>query len=396
MNMNVQMQSLESVKAYRAAQSGVGVADLAAAGMDPFALIFEQMAMAMGQNPESGLGEGFLPAEGQQKSEDPNDLMMELAGAMLVQNPQWMEFLQLDDASAAELVSGLNLPADVKQFLLDARTAVQNTQSPVESASAFLEAVKENAPVQQSEQSDSAQMDFAQGDAAALTQLVGGEDSAEELPGLADTFLRNIREAKSLLANAPKADTEEPTLDIDQLQSDVMTNRFNPMTSMRMEHVEFNDTEAQAPALDQQIQQGITENLLRGQKEFTIKLRPEGLGEITVKLLEKPGEASVLSLITSSAETAHRINEKLTALQEAMRPLQVQVNVAVPETVEPSEAGSQPDFHSQQFLFDQQQSNGNQKQEQKSGRSGSTFRLTDDGLVEEVAAEQLDGLDTYI
>ena len=116
-----------------------------------------------------------------------------------------------------------------------------------------------------------------------------------------------------------------------------------------------------------------------------------------MKLLEKPGEASVLSLITSSAESAKLINEKLTALQEAMRPLQVQVNMATQQTVEPSQAGSQPDFNSQQFMFDQNQSGANQ-QEKRSNQSGdSVFRLTDDGLAEEPEVElEADGLDTYI
>ena len=186
-------------------------------------------------------------------------------------------------------------------------------------------------------------------------------------------------------------------LDIDKLQSDVMSNRFNPLSSLEGKTVRMEFSEPQPPEVDQQIQQGITENLLNGRKEFVIKLRPEGLGEITVKLLEKPGEASVLSLVTASAESAKLINEKLTALQEAMRPLQVQVNMATQQPVQPSQAGSQPDFNSQQFMFDQNHS-GSSQQEQQSGKSGgSIFSLTEDGLVEEFAEEEeADGLDTYV
>ena len=100
--------------------------------MDPFALIFEQMAMAMGQTQEGGLEMGQDTAgdqEGESKDTDTDNLMMQLAGAMMAQNPQLLAFFQQDDASAAELVSSLNLPADVKQFLLDTRLAAQNSQS---------------------------------------------------------------------------------------------------------------------------------------------------------------------------------------------------------------------------------------------------------------------------
>ena len=389
MNVDTGMQNLEAIQANRTSQKSSGVAGLAAVGMDPFALIFEQMAMAMGQTQEGGLEMGQDTAgdqEGESKDTDTDNLMMQLAGAMMAQNPQLLAFFQQDDASAAELVSSLNLPADVK--------------SNSGAATAFLEAMADSQAgetVQASEQSNDAQAGTSQSFVEILSNGQG-ENSADDLQGLQNDFLRSIREAKSLMSNSEKPNQKEVPLDIDQLQSDVMSNRFNPLSSLegKTARMEFNQT--QAPEVDQQIQQGITENLLHGRKEFVIKLRPEGLGEITVKLLEKPGEASMLSLITSSAESAKLINEKLTALQEAMRPLHVQVNMATQQTVEPSQAGSQPDFNSQQFMFDQNQSGANQQQEKRSNQSGdSIFRLTDDGLVEEPEAElEADGLDTYI
>ena len=402
MNVDTGMQNLEAIQANRTSQKSSGVAGLAAVGMDPFALIFEQMAMAMGQTQEGGLEMGQDTAgdqEGESKDTDTDNLMMQLAGAMMAQNPQLLAFFQQDDASAAELVSSLNLPADVKQFLLDTRLAAQNSQSNSGAAAAFLEAVADSQvgeTVQASEQSNDAQAGTSQSFVEILSNGQE-ENSVDDLQGLQNDFLRSIREAKSLMSNSEKSNQEEVPLDIDQLQSDVMSNRFNPLSSLEGKTARMEFNQSQAPEVDQQIQQGITENLLHGRKEFVIKLRPEGLGEITVKLLEKPGEASVLSLITSSAESAKLINEKLTALQEAMRPLQVQVNMATQQTVEPSQAGSQPDFNSQQFMFDQNQSGANQ-QEKRSNQSGdSVFRLTDDGLAEEPEVElEADGLDTYI
>lgn len=400
MNVDTGMQNLEAIQANRASQKGVGVADLAAAGMDPFALIFEQMAMAMGQTPEGGF-EMSQDATGNQEDEskDTDNLMMQLAGAMMVQNPQLLAFFQQDDASAEELVSALNLPADVKQFLLDTRLAAQTPQSNSDTAAAFVEAMADSKVVgaeRASEQSN----DTQSGTSERFVEILSRgqeENSADDLQGLQNDFLRSIREAKSLMSSSEKSGEEEMPLDIDKLQSDVMSNRFNPLSSLEGKTVRMEFSEPQPPEVDQQIQQGITENLLNGRKEFVIKLRPEGLGEITVKLLEKPGEASVLSLVTASAESAKLINEKLTALQEAMRPLQVQVNMATQQPVQPSQAGSQPDFNSQQFMFDQNHS-GSSQQEQQSGKSGgSIFSLTEDGLVEEFAEEEeADGLDTYV
>ncbi len=401
MNVDTGMQNLEAIQANRTSQKSSGVAGLAAVGMDPFALIFEQMAMAMGQTQEGGLEMGQDTAGNQEgESKDTDNLMMQLAGAMMAQNPQLLAFFQQDDASAAELVSSLNLPADVKQFLLDTRLAAQNSQTNSGAAAAFLEAMADSQAgetVQASEQSNDAQAGTSQSFVEILSNGQG-ENSADDLQGLQNDFLRSIREAKSLMSNSEKSNQEEVPLDIDQLQSDVMSNRFNPLSSLEGKTARMEFNQPQAPEVEQQIQQGITENLLHGRKEFVIKLRPEGLGEITVKLLEKPGEASVLSLITSSAESAKLINEKLTALQEAMRPLQVQVNMATQQTVEPSQAGNQPDFNSQQFMFDQNQSGANQQQEKRSNQSGdSVFRLTDDGLAEEPEVElEADGLDTYI
>lgn len=400
MNVDTGMQNLEAIQANRASQKGVGVADLAAAGMDPFALIFEQMAMAMGQTPEGGF-EMSQDATGNQEDEskDTDNLMMQLAGAMMVQNPQLLAFFQQDDASAEELVSALNLPADVKQFLLDTRLAAQTPQSNSDTAAAFVEAMADSkvaGAAQVSEQSNDAQAGTSERFVEILSRGQE-ENSVDDLQGLQNDFLRSIREAKSLMSSSEKSGKEEMPLDIDKLQSDVMSNRFNPLSSLEGKTVRMEFSEPQPPEVDQQIQQGITENLLNGRKEFVIKLRPEGLGEITVKLLEKPGEASVLSLVTASAESAKLINEKLTALQEAMRPLQVQVNMATQQPVQPSQAGSQPDFNSQQFMFDQNHS-GSSQQEQQSGKSGgSIFSLTEDGLVEEFAEEEeVDGLDTYV
>lgn len=408
---NIQMRNAEILNNRRAmkAQQSTSITENAGMGMDAFAMIFEQMALTMQEDeivitvPEE---DGFAGVT--EEDSDSLDLsvpplpIMEMAVSEVLIDAQWAAFVEQDDASAVEMLSALNLPADVKQFLLNTRTAAQLFQSNGLEQSFEQTVEEEQQPIQQTQSSGDAQMGTSEEKpfVEILSKPADGEGDSEPLQGLQNTFLKNVRAAKFLL-NAKPVAKELPQVDIDKLQNDVMSNRFNPMASMenRVAHADFNQQDA--PEVDQQIQKGITENLINGRKEFVIKLRPEGLGEVTVKLLERPGEASVLSLITSSAESAKLINQKLSVLQEAMRPLQVQVNMAAPDqSVEASQAGSEA--HNQQsFLFDQNQSEQNQQHGQRSSRSssGKVFSLTDDSLLtEEIAEEQLvaEGLDRYI
>lgn len=404
---NIQMRNAQILSNRQAmqAQQSTSIAVQGAGGMDAFAMIFAQMASLMeeGQEGENGFAVPEEVLAGlmenlDEDSDDPNLLAMELAASMMVQNPQWIAFLQQDDASAAEMVSALNLPTDVKQFLMDARAAAQNLQN--EAVQPFEQAVEQQ-PVEASEASE-ASSDPKAGMSDRFAELVSqsSDESADPMEGLQDSFLRNVRAARQLLSNAKSGKEEAPQIDIDKLQNDVASNRYNPLASLenRIAHADFN--EPKAPEVDQQIQQGITENLLKGQKEFVIKLRPEGLGEVTVKLLERPGQASILSLVTSSTEAAKLINQKLSVLQEAMRPLQVQVNMAEPDHyVEASQAGSQA-YNEHSFLADEQNQQEQNQKNQRSGKSaGKVFSLTGDMTIEEADEQELlaaDGLDTYI
>ena len=123
--------------------------------------------------------------------------------------------------------------------------------------------------MQASEQSNDAQAGTSQSFVEILSNGQE-ENSVDDLQGLQNDFLRSIREAKSLMSNSEKSNQEEVPLDIDQLQSDVMSNRFNPLSSLEGKTARMEFNQSQAPEVDQQIQQGITENLLHGRKEFVI------------------------------------------------------------------------------------------------------------------------------
>lgn len=402
--MNVPVQDIQIAKASHARQQGVTTAAAGTQMGDGFDAIFQNMmlsaslSMNMGEGGLLGLlegGEGMFAQTDLEKEGQMDAGMMELLASLFLQNPQIAQFFQQDDAAASQTLSALSIPADAKQLLLNLRTAVQEGQNPFAAQDTqALPSQSQTVTAANTDNSSAFSQILSQGQAAATAQTGEGDG----LSGLQDNFLQTIREAKALLNAAAKGQAqEEIPLDVDQLQSDVQSNRFNPLADVS--RTASSQSLEQYQPVDKQIETGVAENLLQGKQEFTIKLKPEGLGEITVKLLEKPGEATVLSLITASADAAKLINERLHALQEAMRPLQVQVTQAMPQNVESSQAGSQSDL-SQQFLMFNQQQGQQQSGSQASRQTQGGFSGAADSnaaLEEELPLTiQTDGLDTYI
>jgi len=121
------------------------------------------------------------------------------------------------------------------------------------------------------------------------------------------------------------------------------------------EETEASEATARDYGIAEQIRTGLAQRLGEGKNEFTMKLRPEKLGEITVKLIEESGKMT-LRIEAARSETARLINSDLTALKEAVGPMQVEVHEAVTALPEPSQqlfyqfgAGGQQFANNQQF-----------------------------------------------
>jgi len=132
--------------------------------------------------------------------------------------------------------------------------------------------------------------------------------------------------------------------------------------------------------MQEQIFEGLSRNLPTSKGEFVIKLIPEGLGEITVRLLSSEGRTT-LRMITASAETARLINQDLPALQNALKPIKVEVQQAVQET----HVGQDANAYYQGFDQFNQFSQYHQYQSQHGeGRYfGAADSTTDGELIEE-------------
>ena len=150
--------------------------------------------------------------------------------------------------------------------------------------------------------------------------------------------------------------------------------------------------------VSEQITDGVKANLNLEKNEFTVKLNPESLGEVTIKLVEEAGKM-VVSITAATESTAKLLNSDLTALRDSLGSLNLEireVTVEAPESIEQSMA--QFNMTSQQFS-DRQRAFNNQQQD------GKPYYAHQNGVYmsEEITADYsarvrtaVDGLDTYV
>ena len=150
--------------------------------------------------------------------------------------------------------------------------------------------------------------------------------------------------------------------------------------------------------ISEQITDGVKANLNLEKSEFTVKLNPESLGEVTIKLAEEGGKM-VVNITAATESTAKLLNSDLTALRDSLGSLNLEireVTVEAPENIEESIA--QFNMTSQQFS-DRQRAFNNQQQDD------TPYYAHSDGayMSEEITADYsgrvrtaVDGLDTYV
>lgn len=175
------------------------------------------------------------------------------------------------------------------------------------------------------------------------------DDADGDLLSRQQSYSQSIAKAKELLTKSAKDSDQAES--VDKLQSSLSASKTATPFELRMQAA----AKTESISVAQQIETGLEKNLALGKNEFTIKLKPESLGEITVKLTEEAGKAT-LTITTASAATAKLLNSDLDALKAAVAPLNVRVNEAVTQTAPAQQSGGQPfDMSGQQFAGQQQQ-----------------------------------------
>lgn len=157
---------------------------------------------------------------------------------------------------------------------------------------------------------------------------------------LENSLQNTVQTVRRQLAAQPRpagAQSQQP--DVDALQSQVEAGRATAAQFALSKQ----EAAPQSPPLAAQLGRAVNEQVAAGTREFVLKLEPESLGEITVKLVEKAGKTT-LQLTAASAQTTRLLNSELPALREALKPMQVEVREAVAQTHASQEHGAAAGF----------------------------------------------------
>lgn len=129
-------------------------------------------------------------------------------------------------------------------------------------------------------------------------------------------FYRTMQNAKESVPATEKIESAE--MDVLQNEAENLDIRFDRISSDIKMKTEFESPE-------KQLLNGVEENLKKGNDEFMVKLKPEGLGEIIVKLVQNDGGKMLMSMTASSAKTAELLNSNLSSLQNSLNQHNVEI-----------------------------------------------------------------------
>ncbi|MEG1698833.1 MAG: flagellar hook-length control protein FliK, partial [Oscillospiraceae bacterium] len=128
-----------------------------------------------------------------------------------------------------------------------------------------------------------------------------------------------------------------------------------------------------------QVQQGAMANAKAGKEDFVMRLRPDGMGEITVKLAEADGKMT-MQITASNANVQKMLSAEIDNLREAMKPYHVEVREIMQQ---------QTNHFANQFAY--------QQNEQKPSLyySGAAVQQEEMILEEMPQAKPLSAMDIY-
>lgn len=284
---------------------------------------FAQLLMALfgnGMTPDgAAILNGLLPEEGGLMQDDGDeeeniDGMQMLASLMnnpfVSGQPQMLpEAVQneLDPVTAVQILAQKN-PA-LAELLLQTPVKADGTISKGD----FLEAAKELLqPAGTAESGENPVMQV-------VSRAAEGQESETNWLDGQMKFRQAIAEVKKTVKDEPKPETQ--AVDVEALQQKVNANRTETLSSLRAQAQEIQTREGMV----NQVKSHILQNLSEGKDEFIVQLKPESLGEITIKMTAGEDGKISLSILTASTQTAKLLNESVEALKNSLRPLQAEV-----------------------------------------------------------------------
>lgn len=168
---------------------------------------------------------------------------------------------------------------------------------------------------------------------ATVTQTSGtaqqGLEAGEDADPQAELFMQGkfantVAQVKQALQNGSK----DETADIEKLQQQVDSGMFLRGTNAFAAKAAAGSYLPSGTEFVDQVRTGLMANLESAKTEFVMQLKPEGLGELTVKLAEVAGKMT-LSITASNVQTQRLLEAQLPNLREAMKPYDVEVSQTV-------------------------------------------------------------------
>lgn len=342
------------------------------AAADPFMQIIANMVAMMGQDPQ----QAQTPGSSVEGAAEAAEALLAIPAAQAAGEGEALPMEQ-----AAALLAAEALPAPAEEPLRKTGTA---ELPPAEN------------PLANSEKT--AQPQGQQPAPAEWTAETMGESRAPDAPETGteqqvyraeSRFHQAVEDVKTSMKQQEKpVEKRQQPLDVDQLQSEAAVRRPVLQQPMAVK----SQAAAKPAPVAQQVLDGLQEKAALGKTEFTMKLKPANLGEITVKLTETDGKMT-LHLTTANTQTTRLLNNELEALREAVRPMQVEVHEAV------TQPGQTPSEMMQQFSMDfagRQFSGRQQSFTRRPSYGGEAIQAAAAGQEAQAAQQVRSGLDLYI
>ncbi len=302
---------------------------------DGFAMLFQQLMGAL--NGEGDPMAALLAQMGQMQ-DDAEDEGVELGMQMMA------EMLLSGNPQAAQILEQLGLEPEQVQALAQAG----------QDAGRVAQIEEMQAPVQQADTAAGEQP--AEQAQDTIQVFAAGQNSQSEEPGEDGSLMQGEHQFRNAVQIAREklggqSKEEGQPVDVDALQAHANSYRFEPAQPMQKLEATMRPDPQEVVS---QLRDGILDRLGK-QDEFVVKLKPEGLGEITVSLTQQDGGIA-MKLVASSPQVAKLISDQVMSLQNALRPLHAEVteiSAIAPQAAE--NAAQYSAFSEQQQQFSRQQ-----------------------------------------
>lgn len=328
-----------------------------------------------------GFMELLMQLLGNTETADPSQMLMGLFGAGMPQEeteaPETElfgreELSQEQQQNAMEMLAAL-LQGAGPQTMPQLMEAVQEngtelTPDAVQAMPAYWAAMQDVKQPQAPKTPASAQEEipFTVETSSQPVRPVATESSGADALLLQGRFQSAVQKAKTMSAEeqAPK----EQALDVQTLEDRVQT-------AQKTEQTQSSRTPLDVKDLAKQLTQSVPKALQEGKSEFTLRLKPEGLGEITVKLTQEGGKTSV-TIASALTQTDKLIGAQLGTLEKALEPMGVTIRQEPMQQMAAQQQGMTD--QNQQFMLWQQHQQ----------RPGKGWQIQDSEVIEEIYSEE--------